>query len=47
MTREKMKQFANSFCCAACGMLNMIDCDSHEKSCQELANYLYSIKDLD
>ncbi len=41
-----MKQFANSFCCASCSILKMMDCDTHGTSCEQLAQYLTNIKDL-
>ena len=47
MTREQMKQFADSFCCASCSISKMIDCDTFGISCEQLAQYLISIKALD
>ena len=47
MTREKMKQMADSFCCASCSPNKMFDCDTRAVSCQELMYYLISIKDYD
>lgn len=47
MTRELMKQFADSFCCASCSIQKMIDCDAYGTSCEQLAQYLINIKALD
>ena len=40
MTREQMKQFANSFCCATCSPNNMFECDSFKTSKIMLVFYL-------
>jgi hypothetical protein len=47
MTKEQMKQFADSFCCATCSPNKMFECDCFGTSCEQLAQYLFNIKDLD
>jgi hypothetical protein len=47
MTREKMKQMPDRFCCSLCSPNKMFDCDARVVSCQELMYYLISIKDYD
>lgn len=48
MTREKMKKvFANASCLANGSVGKMLECDTHHKTCLQLANYLIDIKDFD
>ena len=47
MTREKMKQMADSFCCASCSSDKMFNCDTRNVSCTQLMYYLINIKDYD
>ena len=47
MTREKMKQMTDSFCCASCSSDKMFNCDTRNVSCTQLMYYLINIRDYD